>query len=366
MGRSKSKRPTFCAPQFKPSVVGTIRRVCFTLSLLACSTSAAQPNVIIDESFSFTTGVMTAPGSACDAPLAVGSDWLLGNDRQDFTIPPSVELQLEVANGSARIYSTTNSALGGYQAFFQELTPLSAVPASWRLTTTLKVDVSFPSREVPQCNIQVPPPAPGSLCSPLFPQHDGIRIGWQMGVGRVVELVDGGAVPVASTYMLPADGTWHVIELQTTGTCSELRGWPVGGTRPVDPSATGLPLGGAYMVEYHGPNFMNYDYSIDHVTLESLVNETFTRGDCNTDGNVNIADVVALLGMLFPNGTPAALECIDACDGNDDGETNIADGVRLLSSLFGAPTTPLTGPAACGVDPTDTDSLDCANSPACP
>ena len=39
----------------------------------------------------------------------------------------------------------------------------------------------------------------------------------------------------------------------------------------------------------------------------------FARGDCNNDGGVNIADVIYLLGNLFPGGlTPPFLHCVDA------------------------------------------------------
>lgn len=90
----------------------------------------------------------------------------------------------------------------------------------------------------------------------------------------------------------------------------------------------------------------------------------FDRGDCNSDGSNNVADVVFLLSLLFPTTQPPVPACQDACDGNDDGLLDIADAVVLLGALFGSPPTPLPEPTNCGVDLDDTDMLDCLN-PSC-
>lgn len=90
----------------------------------------------------------------------------------------------------------------------------------------------------------------------------------------------------------------------------------------------------------------------------------FTRGDCNGDGAVAIADAVFSLNFLFVPGS-ATPSCEDACDLGDDGIHNLGDVVFLLSFLFSG------GPAAappigtCGPDPT-ADSLSCLSSPVCP
>ncbi|MGE3164976.1 MAG: hypothetical protein AB7O52_08720 [Planctomycetota bacterium] len=93
----------------------------------------------------------------------------------------------------------------------------------------------------------------------------------------------------------------------------------------------------------------------------------FKRGDCNNDNSFNIADAITILGFLFPQGTPPALACRDACDANDDGNLNIADAVTKLGNLFpSGPPTPLPAPfMACGEDPT-MDSLDCTGYMHCP
>ena len=107
------------------------------------------------------------------------------------------------------------------------------------------------------------------------------------------------------------------------------------------------------------------------VTVSGTVNfgsiaGSFSRGDCNDDGGVNIADAVFLLGFLFPGATgPSVITCDDACDGNDDGGLNIADGISILGSLFGTPAMPLAPPASCGFDNTN-DALDCQTATSCP
>lgn len=100
------------------------------------------------------------------------------------------------------------------------------------------------------------------------------------------------------------------------------------------------------------------------VTIEGGATE-LRRGDCNDDGQLNIADGIHLLGNLFPQGAPNPLPCRVACDANDDDGIDIADAISILGSLFGSPTVPLPAPyPACGVDPTP-GALDCATS-ACP
>ena len=90
--------------------------------------------------------------------------------------------------------------------------------------------------------------------------------------------------------------------------------------------------------------------------------EDFSRGDCNLDDLVNIADAVNALGILFGGSGPAL--CPDACDINDDGALDIADPIALLALLFGSGGQP-PDPLSCGQDPTP-DGLDCPQtSPDC-
>jgi len=82
----------------------------------------------------------------------------------------------------------------------------------------------------------------------------------------------------------------------------------------------------------------------------------FIRGDANSDGQVNIADAVAILQYLFGDTKQA---CDDAIDVNDDGFLMIDDAIRLLMYLFVSPDPPIPAPAGVpGPDPTQ-DSLGC-------
>ncbi len=90
----------------------------------------------------------------------------------------------------------------------------------------------------------------------------------------------------------------------------------------------------------------------------------FIRGDANTDGAVDIADAIRVLGYLFAGGPD--LLCDDAGDSNDDGGLDISDGVTILMYLFVAGgEIPPPGPESCGNDPSP-DSLTCRSFPPCP
>ena len=85
----------------------------------------------------------------------------------------------------------------------------------------------------------------------------------------------------------------------------------------------------------------------------------FTRGDCNTDGAIDIGDPIFVLGVLFTGAGPVL--CDDSCDANDDGAIDIGDPVRILSRLFaGSPPLPQPTAPDCSADPTD-DILECSN-----
>jgi hypothetical protein len=87
----------------------------------------------------------------------------------------------------------------------------------------------------------------------------------------------------------------------------------------------------------------------------------FIRGDCNSNGRVNVADAAAMVAFLFL-AEPRRFDppCLDACDSNDDGANNIVDVMYLLVHLFrpGSPPPPAPGPVRAGPDPT-ADGLSC-------
>ena len=86
---------------------------------------------------------------------------------------------------------------------------------------------------------------------------------------------------------------------------------------------------------------------------------SFSRGDCNADGHIDIGDPIDTLGFLF--GSIGSLPCNSSCDSNDDAQIDIADPIVILSLLFsgGDPRPPPTLPI-CAADPTP-DDLDCNN-----
>jgi hypothetical protein len=104
----------------------------------------------------------------------------------------------------------------------------------------------------------------------------------------------------------------------------------------------------------------------------------FLRGDCNTDGTLDIADAIELLGYLFL-GCHRCPACLAACDMNGDAcepgtrpelALGIADPIYLLSYLFlGGPGPPAPFPY-CGTNPCSRDEpgrLGCEEypEPAC-
>ena len=83
-------------------------------------------------------------------------------------------------------------------------------------------------------------------------------------------------------------------------------------------------------------NIAVIDFGSENATLNSgeicvTAEPEFTRGDCNSDLRVNIADAAAVLGQQFQG---LEVGCLDACDGNNDGRVNLADTVYLLGFLF--------------------------------
>jgi len=68
------------------------------------------------------------------------------------------------------------------------------------------------------------------------------------------------------------------------------------------------------------------------ITFNGTTTVAFETGDANSDGIVNVADIVWILQELFQGGTPSA--CPIALDVNGDGTTDIADAQYLASYIF--------------------------------
>ena len=83
-----------------------------------------------------------------------------------------------------------------------------------------------------------------------------------------------------------------------------------------------------------------------------LIDQPFSRGDVNQDGDVDLADPIATLNFLFIPGSPT-LPCDDAADANDDGTIDCADCIYTLVFLFLDSSNPIPPPyGVLGEDPT--------------
>lgn len=91
------------------------------------------------------------------------------------------------------------------------------------------------------------------------------------------------------------------------------------------------------------------------------VDNDFSRGDCNVDGQRDISDVVQTLEVLF--GSQTDFPCADACDFNDGGGVDLSDVLLLLQEIFNGGTG--AGSPVCGADPT-ADALGCEQGTNCP
>ena len=70
----------------------------------------------------------------------------------------------------------------------------------------------------------------------------------------------------------------------------------------------------------------------DYVTIVGEEPEpTFTRGDVNGDGNVNITDAIKLINYLA-NGNSDGIN-LNAADCNEDSSINITDAIVLINFL---------------------------------
>jgi hypothetical protein len=90
----------------------------------------------------------------------------------------------------------------------------------------------------------------------------------------------------------------------------------------------------------------------------ALLPDLFIRGDANSDGQADVADVLQILLVLFAG---RVSHCMDALDANDDGQVDLSDALALLGYLFQS-AGPLPPPFPLpGADPT-ADGLDCKRS----
>ena len=90
----------------------------------------------------------------------------------------------------------------------------------------------------------------------------------------------------------------------------------------------------------------------------------FVRGECNGDGNLDLADGISTLSHLFSGGPEGP--CHAACDANGDGGINLADAIFTFSYLLLGGTPPPAPFPDCGEDPTSVATFGCVSPPNCP
>ena len=75
----------------------------------------------------------------------------------------------------------------------------------------------------------------------------------------------------------------------------------------------------------------NSGLEIDKETFTIEV-ASYKKGDSNADGEINVADVVAIVNYIL--GKPSANFVLTAADVNEDGEVNVADIVKIVSIIL--------------------------------
>ena len=124
------------------------------------------------------------------------------------------------------------------------------------------------------------------------------------------------------------NGPYQVAHMRPTGAPDEYVGYIKGyhQASEVDYYVFGADESGH---RYQQPVFGELDPH--HFTVSMPV--SFTLGDVNEDGDVNIADVTALIDYLLGNN--ASTFSIEAADVHSDGDINIADVTALIDLLLG-------------------------------
>jgi hypothetical protein len=89
----------------------------------------------------------------------------------------------------------------------------------------------------------------------------------------------------------------------------------------------------------------------------------FLRGDCTTDGTVDLTDAICILGRLFAG---EEARCATALNANGDLEVNLTDAVFVLGFLFGSGAQPVEPFPDCGPGVLPADAkLGCESPPDC-
>jgi len=101
--------------------------------------------------------------------------------------------------------------------------------------------------------------------------------------------------------------------------------------------------------------------STNQFIIDAPPEACFIRGDvappCDQDGSVTMGDGLMIIGYYIGD---TDLSCLDAADVNDDGVITMGDGLQAIGYYIGdSAAVPMAPFPDCGVDPTDTDDLNC-------
>ena len=115
-----------------------------------------------------------------------------------------------------------------------------------------------------------------------------------------------------------------------------------------------------YSVWKKSRDYNNYVSTFGDPASVTVTQTTFRRGDINSDGAIDISDVLAFANYINKG---EKLSCLDAADTNDDGAVDLSDWVNFMAWYNGSGDAPaLPGPTTPGVDLTE-DALSCVEYP---
>ena len=110
---------------------------------------------------------------------------------------------------------------------------------------------------------------------------------------------------------------------------------------------------------------LSLDESAESAHREAECQTRFLRGDCNDDGNVDLADAVCILNWLFlGEATPG---CVAATNTDGVGAVDITDPIYLLTHLFRGGPAPVAPYPGCAIGTLPEDEGTCETPPEnCP